>query len=152
MDLVSLFKCGRDSTGIKWCTCIIGDSCRKEVQWFRKKAELEAHLHKAHNIRVILPWGLKIEEEEQSTSVKSTTTSFFSNYERQWPIMRFFYLELFKYNKSCQSYMRKLKTREFKNFKAIPNILQTSNEADFIARFINQEMARYNVGKEHRIA
>ena len=111
MDPMSLFKCGRVSTSIKCRRCIVGDSCRQEVRWFRKKSEIEAHLQKAHGIHVILPRGLKIEEEEQSTSMKSTTTSFFSNYERQRSIRHFLDPEL-KYNRSRQSYMRKLETRD----------------------------------------
>ena len=91
---MSLFKAGRDSTGIKCRTCIVGDSCRKEVRWFRKKGDMEAHLQKAHGIRVVLPRGLKIEEEEQSTSMRSTATSFFSHYERQRSIKRFLDPEL----------------------------------------------------------
>ena len=113
---MSLFKCGRDSTGIKCRTCIIGDSCRKEVRWFCKKVDMEAHLQKAHGIRVILPRGLKREEEEQSIYMRSTTTSFFSHYERHRSIKRFLDPEL-KYNKSRQSHMRKLSTRAIKIFK-----------------------------------
>ena len=150
---MSLFKCGRDSTGIKCRTCIVGDSCRKEGRWFRKKADMEAHLQKAHGIHVILPRGLKIEEEEeeQSTSMRSTTTSFFRHYERQRSIKRFLDPEL-KYNRSRQSHMRKLRTRAIKIFKATPDALRTSQEADFIAQFVNQQMARYDEGKEHRMA
>ena len=76
-----LFKCGRDSTGIKYHRCLVVDSCRQEEQWFHKKSEMEANLEKAHAIHVILPRGLKIEEEEQSTSGLSTSTSFF---KRLW--------------------------------------------------------------------
>ena len=95
---MSFFKCGRDSTSIKCRTCIVGDSCGKEVRWFRKKAEMEDHLQKAHDIRVILPRGLKIEEEYHS---------FFTNYKRQWSIRRFLDPKL-KYDRSRQSYMRTL--------------------------------------------
>ena len=112
---------------------------------------MEAHLQKAHGIRVVLPRGLKIEEEEQSTSMRSTTTSFFSHYERQWSIKRFLDPEL-KYNRSRQSHMRKLRTRAIKIFKATPDALRTSQEADFIAQFVSQQMARYDEGKEHRMA
>ena len=124
-------KCGRDSTSIICRTCIVEDSCRKEVRWFRKQTKMEAHLQKAHEIHVILPRELKIEEEEKSTSMKSTITSFFSNYERQRSITHFLDLEL-KYNRQCQSYMRKLKTRSINIFKATPNALRTSKEVNFI--------------------
>ena len=148
---MSLFKCGRDSTGIKCRTCIVGDSCRKEGRWFRKKADMEAHLQKAHGIHVILPRGLKIDEEEISTSMRSTATSFFSEYERQRSINRFLDPEL-KYNRSRRSHMRKLRTRAIKIFKATPDSLRTCKEADFIAQFVSQQMARYDEGKEHRMA
>ena len=98
-------KCGRDSTSIICRTCIVEDSCRKEVRWFRKQTKMEAHLQKAHEIHVILPRGLKIEEEEKSTSMKSTITSFFSNYERVRSIMSFFNAEL-KYSRSLVSHIR----------------------------------------------
>ena len=39
-----------------------------------------------------------------------------------------------------------------KIFKATPNALRTSKEADFIAQFVSQEMARYDGGKEHKMA
>ena len=110
VDPMSLFKYGRDSTGIKCRRCIVRYSCRQEVQWFHKKSEMEANLEKAHAIHVILPRGLKIEEEEQSTSGLSTSTSFFNDYERQRWIQRFMNPEL-KYMRSRQSYMRKLRTR-----------------------------------------
>ena len=112
---------------------------------------MEAHLQKAHGIRVVLPRGLNIEEEEQSTSMRSTATSFFSHYERQRSIKRFLDPEL-KYNRSRQSHMRKLRTRAIKIFKATPDALRTSQEADFIAQFVSQQMARYDEGKEHRMA
>ena len=148
---MSLFKCGRDSTGIKCRTCIVGDSCRKEVRWFRKKAEMEAHLKKAHNIRVILPRGLKIEEEEKSTSMKSTTTSFFSNYERQRTIRRFLDPEL-KYNRSRQLYMRKLKTRAIKIFQS--HSKHTSNiQGGWFHCLIHQPRdGQVRRGEEHRMA
>ena len=48
--------------------------------------------------------------------------------------------------------MRKLRTRAIKIFKATPDALRTSQEADFIAQFVSQQMARYDEGKEHRMA
>ena len=76
LDLMSLLKCGRDSTGIKCQTCIVRDSCQLEQWWFHKKSAREAHKRNAHDIYMVLLRGLKIEEEKQSTSRKSTTTSF----------------------------------------------------------------------------
>ena len=73
---MSLLKCGRDSTGIKCQTCIVRDSCQLEQWWFHKKSAREAHKRNAHDIYMVLLRGLKIEEEKQSTSRKSTTTSF----------------------------------------------------------------------------
>ena len=48
--------------------------------------------------------------------------------------------------------MRKLRTRAIKIFKATPDSLRTCKEADFIAQFVSQQMARYDEGKEHRMA
>ena len=80
--------------------------------------------------------------------MRSTTTSFFNHYERQRSIKRFLDPEL-KYNKSRQSHMRTLRKRAIKIFKATPDALRTSKEADFIARLISQETVRYDGGKEH---
>ena len=108
-------------------------------------------LQKAHGIHVILPRGLKTEEEEQSMSGLSTTTSFFSNYERQRSIRRFMDSERKYMSRSRQSYIRKLETKKVNQFNAIPKALQTCDEAKFVARFKEHDMAIYNMGKEHRM-
>ena len=54
---------------------IVRDSCQVE----RDKFDMEAHLQKAHGIHVVLPQGMKIEEEELMTSWKSMATSFFND-------------------------------------------------------------------------
>ena len=96
---------------------------------------------------MLLRAQLKIEEEEQSTSRKSTTTSFFSDYERQWSIHRFLDPEV-KHIRSRRSYMRNLKTRAINKFNATPKELKTCIESKFIARFMSRKMAIYDARNE----
>ena len=64
---------------------------------------MEIHLLKIRSIDVVLPKGLKIEGEEQSTPKKISESSFFSNYERQQSIKRFLDPKI-EYIRSHQSY------------------------------------------------
>ena len=72
----SFYRCVRDSQGNKCWSCIVLDSCRREQRWYRKKAYMEAHLQKIHDINVVLPRGLRIEEEQ------GTLGTFFN--KRSW--------------------------------------------------------------------
>ena len=53
----------------------------------QEKSNTKAHLQKVHDIDVVLPRGLTIEEEEQLTPENSSGPSFFNNYERQRSII-----------------------------------------------------------------
>ena len=52
--------------------------------------EVKAHLQKAHGTNVVLPRGLRIEEEEHLTPRKDGDASFFNNYERERSIKHCF--------------------------------------------------------------
>ena len=80
--------------------------------------EMEAHLWKVPEPNVVLPRGLKIEEEEHSARGKVSGTSFFGNNEMERSIKHIFYFEL-KYNRSRQSYHRQLRTRVFNQWNTM---------------------------------
>ena len=69
----------------------------------QEKSNTKAHLQKVHDIDVVLPRGLTIEEEEQLTPENSSGPSFFNNYKRQWSIKHFLHPKV-KYRRSRQSY------------------------------------------------
>ena len=79
------------------------EPCQLIQRWFSKKSNMEIHLLKIRSIDVVLPKGLKIEGEEQSTPKKISESSFFSNYERQQSIKRFLDPKI-EYIRSHQSY------------------------------------------------
>ena len=51
--------------------------------------DMEARLQKIHDIDVVHRRGLKIEEEEQSTSGQDSGVTFLNNYERQRSVKPF---------------------------------------------------------------
>ena len=57
-----------------------------------------------------------------------------------------------KCHKNQQSHIQKLKIRAVLKFQSTLVELQHDTEANFMARFIDQEMAIYNGGKEHQRA
>ena len=60
--------------GIKFGTCIVLKSCQQNQWQFQMKMEMGAHLRKVHGIDVVLPRGLKIEEEEHLTLGKTLSS------------------------------------------------------------------------------
>ena len=109
-----MFKCVRDPMGIKCRVCIVAKSCQENPRWFHKKVDLEAHLLKEHGIRIVLPRGLKIVEEEEALE---GTPKYFNNYERERSIKRFFNAYL-KYNRARLSLLRTNKKKELKKYNA----------------------------------
>ena len=97
----------------------------------------------------MLPRGLKIEEEEQSTLRKDTDPSFFSNYKREWSIKLFLDPEV-KFIRSHQSYQRKLKTRTLNQLHAIPKELRTCMELEFVVNVARDKMAIYDSTKDQK--
>ena len=125
------------------------EPCRQQSRWFHKKKDLEAHLRKVHDIHVMLPRGLKIDEEEHPTR-NDDGPSFFSNYERERSIKRFFDADL-KYNRSRQSFLRKLNMRALNKWNAMPKDLRTCTESEFVAKFTREEMEAYDATKDQRM-
>ena len=73
----------------------------------------------AHDISVVLPRGLRIEDEEQDTPKKTSGTTFFSKYERRRSLKQFMDPEV-KYTQNHQSHMRMLKkTWQYANFSPL---------------------------------
>ena len=75
IDHLSIFNCVRDLKGTKCRVYTIVETCWKNPQWFHKKLDIEAHLWKEHDIRTVLPRGLKVVEEEQVSKWKEKLQS-----------------------------------------------------------------------------
>ena len=73
---------------------------------------METHLHRAHGIDIVLPRGMRIEEE-------GTPGACFNSYELQRSLKRFMDPEI-KYHRNHQSYIQKLKVRVVLRFNSIP--------------------------------
>ena len=59
----SLYKVGRDANGNKARVCIYTEYYRLSPRWYRKKSDMESHLRREHGIDIVLPRGMRIEEE-----------------------------------------------------------------------------------------
>ena len=140
----SLYKVGRDANGNKARACIYTEYCRLSPRWYRKKSDMESHLRREHGIDIVLPRGMRIEEEEGIPGV------CFNNYERQRSLRRFMDPEI-KYNRNRQTYIRKLKVRVVSRYNSIPAELRLDTEAEFVARFMDNEMAIYDSKKDERL-
>ena len=89
----------------------------KNLQWFNKKMEIEAHLRKVHGIS-----ASKREKDSRRGASDSRKRLWCLTFQqlRKGEVNRvFFYVELNKYNTSCQLYERKLRMRTRNQFNAI---------------------------------
>ena len=139
-SLDSLYKGGRDAHGNKARARIVAEYCRLSPRWYRKKCDIETHLHRAHGIDIVLPQGMRIAEEEEE---EDTMGACFNNYECQRSLKRLMDPEI-KYHRNQQSYIRKLKVRVVSRFNSIPIELRFDTEAKFVALFMDHEMAVYD--------
>ena len=133
--------------GTKCRVCIVVESCRENSRWFHKKVDIEAHLLKEYGIRIVLPRGLKIVEEEE---VLEGSSKYFSNYERERSIKRFFNVDL-KYNRARQSHLRTIKIKALEEYNVIPKELRTCMESIFVHNLTRYEIEKYDSIKEKRI-
>ena len=139
----SLYKVGRDANGNKARACIYTEYCRLSPRWYRKKSDMESHLRREHGIDIVLPRGMRIEEE-------GIPGACFNSYERQRSLRRFMDPEI-KYNRNRQTYIRKLKVRVVSRYNSIPAELRLDTEAEFVAQFMDNEMAIYDSKKDERL-
>ena len=111
------------------------ESCKHEQRWYWKKYGMEAHLWKTHCIDIVLPRGMRMEEE-------GTPGACFNNYERQRSLKHFTDPKI-KYKRNKQSHIRKLKIRVVSKFNSTPVELWPGTEVEFVAKFIEQELYKY---------
>ena len=105
---------------------------------------MESHLRREHAIDVVLPRGMRIEEEE------GIPGACFNSYERQRSLKRFMDPEI-KYYRNRQKYIRKLKVRAVSKYNSIPAELRLDTQAEFVARFMDKEMTIYDSNKDERL-
>ena len=74
----------------------------------------------------------------------------FNSYEHQRSLRRFMDPKI-TYNGNRQTYIRKLKVRVVSRYNSIPIELRLDTEAEFVARFMDNEMAIYDSKKEERL-
>ena len=129
--------------GIKYRVCIVAKSCQENPQWFHKKVNLEEHLLKEHGIRMVLPRGLKIVEEEEAFE---GSPRYFNNYERE----RFYNVDK-KYNRARLSHLRTIKQKALEEYNAIPNDLRSCTKAEFVQNLTRHEIEKSDSTKEKRI-
>ena len=140
-----MYRVGRDAQGKKARACIVvAESCRLSPRCYCKNFDIETHLCKTQGIDIVVPRGMRIEEEEGTPGV------WFNNYERQRSLKRFMDPEI-KYHRNRQSYIRKLKVRAISRFKSTPVELRRITEAEFVATFMEHEMAIYDSKKDERM-
>ena len=96
-SLSSLYKVGRDANGNKARVCIVAEYCCLLPRWYRKKCDMETHLCMAHGIDIVLPQGMRIEEE-------GTPTACFNSDEHHRSLTPFMDPKI-KYHRNRQSYI-----------------------------------------------
>mgnify|MGYP007076045035 CR=1 FL=1 len=92
----------------------------------------------------MLPRGMRIKEEEGIFGV------CFNNSKCQRLLKRFKDPKI-KYHRNRQSYIQKLKVRVVSRYNSIPAELRLDTEAEFVARFMDNEMAIYDSKKDERL-
>ena len=95
----------------------------------------------------MLPRGLKIVEEEETLE---GSPRYFSNYERERSIKRFFNVDL-KYNRAHLSHLRTIKKKAHEEYNAIPNDLWSCTEAEFVQNLTRHVIEKYDSTKEKRM-